>query len=131
MLGLAAGTVAGCATITKGTTQSIDIQSDPAGAHCALTREGAQLGPTTTPGAVTITLSRKPVSVLCTKEGYEEGRAVMNAEGDPARYGNLIYPFAAGLIGGAVDRSTGAASRYQPLLRIVLTPLSPADQPSR
>lgn len=124
LIGLALAN-AGCATITSGTTQPIVIDSDPAGADCRLTREGTSLGTVRTPGTITVKRHAKPINVVCTQEGYEEARAVMNARAESASFGNALL---GGAIGIMVDASTGANSRYESSLKVGLTPLSPADQ---
>jgi hypothetical protein len=119
---------AGCASITTGTTQTIDISSSPDGAICTLTRAGAKLGTITTPGNLSIKRSRDSITVDCTKEGYEDARTIMNAQAEKATYGNAIF---GGIIGMAVDNSTGANSRYDPSVAVELTALSAADQAAR
>jgi hypothetical protein len=115
----------GCATITTGTTQPLDVTSSPAGAECTLAREGARLGTVTTPGNLTIKRSRQPITVVCTKEGYEEGRTIMNSHAETTTYGNAII---GGIVGMAIDNSTGANGRYDPSVAVELTAMSAADQ---
>jgi hypothetical protein len=114
-----------CATITTGTTQTVDVSSSPDGAECTLTRAGAPLGTVTTPGVLTIKRGRIPISVVCTKDGYEDGQTVMNAQAEKATYGNALL---GGMVGMAVDSSSGANGRYDPSVSIELTAMSAADQ---
>jgi hypothetical protein len=122
------GAVAGCATVSTGTSQSIKVGSTPDGAECVFTRDGETLQKMTTPGSITVKRSKRPITAVCTKEGYEEGRAVMNAQ---TEFGPLVGP---GIIGGVVaaaalvDLSTGANNRYQTALMVELTPIGQADQ---
>src|SRR5262245_27423834 len=60
----------GCATIGKGTSQSIHVGSTPEGAECAFTREGQSLGRVVTPGPITVRRGRAPINVVCTKNGH-------------------------------------------------------------
>jgi hypothetical protein len=119
---------AGCASITTGTTQTIDLSSSPDAAACTLTRAGTTLGTVTTPGRLSIKRGRDPITVDCTKEGYEDARTIMNAQAEKATYGNALV---GGFIGMAIDNSTGANSRYDPSVAIELTPLSAADQAAK
>jgi hypothetical protein len=115
----------GCATVTTGTTQSINIDSDPQAAECTLTREGAALGTVTTPSPLTIKRHAATVHVVCKKPGYEDGRTVMNSRFETASAGNFLV---GGIIGVMVDASSGANSRYDTHVMVRLTPMSPADQ---
>ncbi len=63
----------GCATVVEGTIQVVTIDSDPQGAQCRLSREGRVIGQVATPGAVRVDKSSNPITVLCNKDGYEEG----------------------------------------------------------
>jgi hypothetical protein len=62
----------GCATVGKGTSQSIQIGSSPEGAECVFTREGETLGKLTTPGPITVKRDKRPINVVCVKDGHEE-----------------------------------------------------------
>jgi hypothetical protein len=114
----------GCATVTTGTTQPINVDSDPAGAECALMRGGAQISTVTTPAPVTVKRDSQTIHVRCKKEGYEEGLVVMNSRFETMTVGNVLV---GGIIGVIVDSSTGANSKYDPYVMVRLTALSPAD----
>ena len=86
-LGLGAGA---CATITNGTTQGINVDSDPTGAECILMRGGAQLSAVTTPAPVTVKRDAQTIHVRCKKEGYEEALVVMNSRYETASAGNIL-----------------------------------------
>lgn len=115
----------GCATITTGTTQPINVDSEPQEAECTLLREGQVLSTVTTPAPVTIKRNANTLHVVCKKAGYEDGRVVMNSRHEMASAGNALL---GGIIGAMVDASTGANSRYEPYVMVRLTPLSPAEQ---
>jgi len=114
----------GCATVTTGTTQPINIDSDPAGAECTLMRGGAQISTVTTPAPVTVKRDSQTIHVRCKKEGYEEGLVVMNSRFETMTVGNVLV---GGLIGVIVDSSTGANSKYDPYVMVRMAALSPAD----
>jgi len=109
----------GCATITSGTTQDISVDSEPQGAECALSREGAQLASVTTPGPVTIKRHAATIHVVCRKEGHEPGRTVMNSRYETASAGNFIL---GGIIGVMIDNSSGANTRYDTYVMVRLEP---------
>ena len=114
----------GCATVTTGTTQPINIDSDPAGAECKLMRGGEQISTVTTPAPVTVKRDSQTIHVRCKKEGYEEGLVVMNSRFEAMTVGNVLV---GGVIGVIVDSSTGANSKYDPYVMVRMTALSPAD----
>lgn len=114
----------GCATITTGTTQPINFDSDPQQAECTLTREGQTLGTVTTPAPLVIKRHASTVQVVCRKAGYEDGRVIMNSRFETASAGNFLV---GGIIGVMVDASSGANSRYESNVMVRLTPMSPAD----
>ena len=122
LCGLSSG---GCATITTGTTQAITIDSEPQQASCVLTREGLELGSVTTPRPLTIKRNASTVHVVCRKEGYEDGRVIMNSRYETASTGNVLL---GGIIGAMVDASSGANTRYEQYVMVRLNPMSPADQ---
>ena len=110
----------GCATITQGTTQPINIDSDPNGADCTLTREGQALSSVTTPAPVTIKRHASTIHVVCKKAGYEDGRVIMNSRFETASAGNVLL---GGIIGVMVDASSGANTRYENYVLVRLNPL--------
>ena len=122
VLGLLAG---GCATMTTGTTQGINVDSEPRDADCTLSRDGVDLGTVRTPAPITIRRHSSTVHVTCRKEGYEDSRVVMNARFETSSAGNLIL---GGVVGVIVDAASGANSRYDPYVMVRLTSMSPADQ---
>jgi len=124
VLGLA-GLLPGCATVTSGTTQALNIDSEPQAADCTLLREGVTLGTVTTPAPLTIKRHASTIQVVCRKAGYEDTRIVMNSRFESASAGNFVL---GGIIGVMVDSSTGADRRYESNVLVRLTPLSAADQ---
>jgi hypothetical protein len=119
----------GCATASRGTTQAIKIGSQPDGAACELSRDGKSLGSVTTPGSITVSRERQPITVVCTKAGHDDARAVLNSlTTEP------LVVAGAGIIGGIiaagalVDMASGANHHYQSAVMVKLEPLSPADE---
>jgi len=121
-------TLAGCATITRGTTNQVQIQSDPPGA-LARTSTGFSC---TTP--CTITVSRKDeFSVVFSKPGYRDETVDVKTQvagaGAAGFAGNILF---GGIIGMGADAATGATLEHVPNpVGVTLVPASraPAAKP--
>lgn len=120
VVGLAVS-VAGCASVTSGTSQVIAVNSDPVGADCTLTREGHSLGTVKAPGPVTVKRDSRTIHISCSMPGYEDGKVVLNSRYETATMGNMLL---GGAIGMMVDASTGASNRYDAQVTGPLTPLA-------
>ena len=108
----------GCATIVSGRSQTISLETNPAGARCEVEREGRVIGTVEkTPGAVTIDKTRQAISVACKKEGYGDstGRGESGVQGSV--FGNILL---GGLIGWGVDAATGAQNQYPSVITVNL-----------
>ena len=106
------GTVlgAGCATITRGTTEAFVIETKPAGAEARLSN-GLYC---TTPCSVKV--KRKGDFVVTfTKDGYETVTAAVTSSvdggGAAGMAGNVLL---GGVIGAGVDAGTGAMHSHKP-----------------
>ena len=113
--------LAGCATIIKGTTQSISLKTPPAdGAQCELKNaEGTWY--ITTPGSVTVHKTKTDLVVTCTKAGFQDATATIPAVFNGVTAGNILI---GGLVGLTVDAASGANYGYSELTEIPLLPLS-------
>ncbi len=109
----------GCASISTGTSQAINVDSSPTEADCTLTREGQHLGTIKTPGPVTVKRDSRTIHIVCTKEGYEEGKVVLNSRFESATMGNLLV---GGAIGLMVDSASGASNKYDAQVTVPLVP---------
>ncbi len=110
----------GCATVTKGTSQSITINTKPIGALCTLSREGENIAIVNpTPGNVTVEKDKDNISVLCEKDGYQETPDILSSKVQGMTFGNILL---GGVIGAAVDAGSGAMHQYQSMLTITLIP---------
>jgi hypothetical protein len=116
------GAAGGCASITSGTSQSINVNSEPGEADCTLTRDGRELGTVRTPGPVKVKRESKSIHIVCKKEGYKDGETSMDARFETATLGNLIV---GGVVGLAVDAASGAYQRYDGFVMVHLAPLPP------
>jgi hypothetical protein len=100
----------GCATVTRGTTEQLQIQSDPSGATVRLSNGFTGITP------ATFTIPRKgDLVVTLTKEGYDPVDIPVTTglagAGTAGFLGNVLI---GGIIGGGVDIATGATLSHSP-----------------
>lgn len=112
----------GCATITRGTTQALVVESDPPGADVELSNglRGR------TPASFTVKRKENLV-VKIKKEGFEPAEATVSSTigdgGGTATAGNILF---GGLIGLAVDGNNGSNRTLRPNpVSVKLMPLPP------
>ena len=99
-------TVAGCATIVKGSTQKVPVASDPPAADVLV--DGNLVGAT----PVTVTLKRKDDHLITIqKPGFQPRSVAVVKNVGGAVWGNII---AGGLIGWGVDAMSGAQYNLVP-----------------
>ena len=111
--------LASCATITKGTTQivAIDTPGTP-GATCTIqTQSGPQV--VTTPGSVTLAKTSNALPIQCTKECYIMGSSIIPSGTEAMAAGNVIL---GGVIGLGVDAASGAMNKYPDIVTVAMTP---------
>ncbi|MGI9479124.1 MAG: hypothetical protein ACR2PI_20640 [Hyphomicrobiaceae bacterium] len=106
---LACGLLGGCATITQGTTQLVQVNSAPQGANCRLTRKGQLLTSVRTPQSVTVPRSVHDVNVSCLLPDGRKGHAMLKTTLTPMVAGNILV---GGVIGAGVDAASGAMNEY-------------------
>lgn len=116
--------LAGCATITRGTTETVTFNSEPAG---AVARASTGMVCESTP--CTFELPRKgDFAVLFSKPGFRDRQIAVVAEtpvsGGVALAGNVL---AGGLVGIALDSSNGATLSHAP--NPVFAMLEPEPKP--
>lgn len=119
----------GCATITKGSSQNVTVDTDPSAAICTLTREGkviAVVNPT--PGTVNVTKAQGDLVVTCQKPEYLEAVGNVGSKFQPMTFGNILF---GGLIGVVVDAASGAMSEYEPTVTIRMVPAAFASIQAR
>jgi hypothetical protein len=98
--------LSGCATVINGTSQDVQIASEPSGAQAKLTN-----GTTcTTPCEVNLK-RRHDLRVDLTKDGYKSVYVLVQSRTGGAAAGNILL---GGLIGGVVDGSNGASNHLAP-----------------
>lgn len=103
---VAASLLNSCASIISGSTQTIEVSSQPSGARVSL--EDVPMGTTPTE----LTLSRKKSHrVNIDHPGYQGYEVILQPAGNSMTGGNLL---AGGLVGAMVDNSTGANIKLVP-----------------
>jgi len=129
---LAAVSVAGCATIIEGTSQELQVNSNPPGAVCEFTREGAVIARLTTPSAATVKKTKHDITVKCDKPGYQQA-VYINRSGleSGAVAGNVAADLllTAGL-SSIIDSASGADNKYEPIINVTLVPLQQPSVPT-
>ena len=103
----------GCASITESKNQSMSVSTgDITGAMCTLSNSKGSYYVNSTPGSVMVRNACDQLTVTCTKEGYVPANPAAGSVQDVAKdmaWGNIVF---GGIIGIAVDRSTGAGCTY-------------------
>jgi hypothetical protein len=123
------GLTAGCATITTGTSQTIEVDTKPTGADCEFSREGATIAFIgSTPGNVTVSKDDSQLDIVCRKEGYQDGVGDLTSTFQAMTVGNVLI---GGIVGLIVDAASGAATKYPSSVTITLTPESFASTAER
>lgn len=119
---LAVVALGACSSIVEGTTQNVTVMSDPSGAKCTLNRPEGMVGVVhPTPGSVVVSKSKHNVSVMCEKEGYQSGAGVLSSSFQAMTIGNLLF---GGIVGVAIDASSGAMNKYPDSVTVLLVPES-------
>ena len=114
--------VAGCATITKGTTQVVSLDTPGVkGAKCTLTSSAVGKVDVMTPANITLQKGSENVAVRCQKECFNDGVGVIGTATETMAAGNII---AGGIIGLGVDAASGAMNKYNEQNQIALTPIA-------
>ena len=120
----------GCASIIKGTSQTVGIDTSPQGAACTVTREGAQLAKIdSTPGKLELSRSKNALVVSCVKPPEYPTPTVQTVESqfNGVTAGNILL---GGIVGIAIDASTGANNTYPEQVTVTLVPPSGAPMPA-
>ena len=126
-LGLFLATV-GCATVTRGTMQSVSINTrDVTGAICTLSSQSIGKRTITAPATISLEKGMYNVEVHCTKECYQDGEGVITSSLEVMTAGNILI---GGVVGVGVDAISGAINKYEPEVEITMKPI-PGCRPKR
>ena len=98
-----------CASITTGANQSINVSTAPhQGATCNLSNDKEAWLISSTPGSASVSRSYSDLNIVCRKD-VKVGSIIVKSQTKAIAWGNIL---AGGIIGGAVDISTGSAYDY-------------------
>ncbi len=116
---LCIGLLAGCATLTKGTTQLVIVETPGVpGAKCTLTSSAIGTQTVVTPGTINLQKGSDNISVRCSKACYHDGLGTIASNLEGMTAGNIVV---GGVIGLGVDAATGAMNKYSPEIQIAMT----------
>ena len=125
---LTASCLAGCGTITQGTSQNITITSTPPGGHCDLTRKGEHVATLdATPGTVKVDKTKNDILLTCKLAGYQDASANLESGYGAGTFGNIIL---GGGIGWAIDSATGADNKYPSSAAVQFIPVGVTPPPA-
>jgi hypothetical protein len=111
----------GCATLTKGTTQQVVINTPGApGAQCTLTSSAIGSKVVTTPAAIVLDKGQDAIAVTCRKQCYQDGVGIIASNTETMSAGNLVF---GGVIGLGVDAASGAMNKYNADNQIAMVPI--------
>lgn len=112
---------AGCATIVKGTSQNVAIDTPGvASATCELTSPAIATQTIVTPATLVLEKSQHNVTVTCHKACYQDGVGVIPSYTEALAAGNVVL---GGVVGLGVDAATGAMNKYADRTSIVMVPI--------
>ncbi len=115
---LLASPLVGCATIIKGSSQTLSLNTSPAGAKCELKRNGELLGYINpTPGTINVSKSKRDIDYLCELGGYDRAAGIISSSFQGWTLGNVIF---GGVIGVGIDAASGSMTEYNSGPAIVL-----------
>ncbi len=113
--------IAGCATIVKGTTQTVAIDTPGApGASCGLSSPGIGSRSVVTPATIELDKSQHNIAVTCRKACFQDSVAMIPSYTEGMAAGNVI---AGGVIGLGVDAATGAMNKYADRTSVTMIPI--------
>lgn len=108
-----------CASITQGTTQNLSVNTIPQkkDATCTLKNEkGSWVTPA--PGLIGVRKAAGGLSIVCNAPKGYSGATSVESTTQGAAYGNILL---GGIIGGAVDMSSGAAYAYPSTINVPIS----------
>lgn len=121
IVGLVAIGLAGCATIVKGTTQVVSLDTPGAnGATCELSSSAIGTQVVKTPATVELEKSQHNIAVKCHKQCFQDGTGVIASYTEGMTAGNVLV---GGVIGLGVDAATGAMNKYADRTSITMIPI--------
>jgi phosphoketolase len=128
VVGLSALVLSACATIVKGTTQAVALNTPGVpGAQCTLSSPAIGTKIVVTPAQLTLDKAADNIQVICKKECYQDGVGIIPSHTEAMAAGNII---AGGIIGLGVDAASGAMNKYNADNQIAMVPDPPCKAPT-
>jgi hypothetical protein len=113
--------MAGCATITRGTMQSVSVNTpNVSGAVCTLSSTSIGTRTITAPATVSLEKGQDSIAVHCKKQCYTDGVGTLVSSVEAMTAGNILV---GGVIGLGVDAASGTINKYEPGVEIRMTPI--------
>jgi len=101
--------LSGCASIVKGSSETIAINTNPGiRANCTLSN-GRGTWRLSTPGRIKVKRSKNDMDVTCKALGYQDATGSISSDFQTWTLGNVLI---GGVVGLVVDWSTGAINNY-------------------
>lgn len=117
----AAFSISACATLTKGTTQQVVVNTPGApGANCTLTSSAIGTKVVTTPAVIVLDKSQDSIAVTCRKECFQDGAGIISSNTEAMTAGNIVF---GGVVGLGVDAASGAMNKYNADNQITMVPI--------
>jgi hypothetical protein len=121
----------GCVSVFEGTSQKINVVTNPTGASCVFEVQGKPIGTVAdTPGFLEVRKSKYDITVKCDKPGYLQA-AYLNHSGTSATIAANVAVdliLTAG-ISSIVDSADGADNKYDSVVNLSLIPANQAPLP--
>ncbi|MFS2007400.1 hypothetical protein ACEN9F_27675 [Duganella sp. CT11-25] len=126
---LAVLALAGCASLTESTQQSVLVQTvlehrEIAGVGCVLYNDVGKWF-VTTPGRVTLRKSASPLRIDCQKEDKGWAYEKVDSKADGNLWGNVVLTAGVGYF---IDKNTGAGYDYPATLVVVMHPAKDKEE---
>ncbi|MFQ5958647.1 MAG: hypothetical protein ACE5LF_04690 [Alphaproteobacteria bacterium] len=113
--------LAGCATIVKGTDQTVAVETPGVEeAECSLVdNKGMNYYVKSTPDSVVVNRGDGPLMITCEADGYKKTTTEFDEKFEGWTLGNVIF---GGIVGVVVDAASGAAQQYPGELLVFMEP---------
>ena len=118
--------LSGCASVFDGTSQEIQVVTNPPGASCVFYRQNVAIGTVAvTPGILNVKRWKYDIEIKCDKPGYGQANYLNHSGTSAMIAGNIAADLilTAGL-SSIVDSASGADNRYDPVVNITMSPLT-------
>ena len=96
------------------------VRAVPAGAHYTLKNLEGEFVVASSPETVTVEIACDELTIICKKDRYKVANSNIQDSHKDIVWGNVIF---GGVIGYAVDRSSGAACHYPSSVTVTLEEL--------